>query len=226
MKKFRMPWKAAVPLAAAAVILCAGTVPSAYAYLTDIADRLDNNFTIALDSESTTVEKFPDPDPETQGNTVSYEKAVQAVNTGDIDEYVRIRLSFSEGDIEDKTQFSSDGTNWYSVDDYKNHLPSGWVYNNEDGYYYYTPILPSGNWEEFKGDLVYNAETNTWYYQDGDTVRQLDIITTPLIRYVRTTFDEPADMRSYGINVHTEDCPFYLGGNYAEAWEAYLASMD
>ena len=106
---------------------------------------MDNKFTIALDSTSKVVEKFPDPNPDLSEDSIaSYEKAVQVINTGYIDEYVRLRLDFSDSDIESKTKFSYDGQNFYSVEEYRKHLPSGWVYNAEDGYYYYTKILETG----------------------------------------------------------------------------------
>lgn len=209
--------------AAAMMLLFGGTVPKALAYMTDIADTMDNPFTIALDSTSEIVEKYPDPDPDPDGNnTVSYEKSVQVINTGYIDEYVRVRLDFTEDDIRNKTQFSWDGSNFYSVEDYKDHLPTGWVYNASDGYYYYTPIVETGDWEAVKKTLRYDEETGQYFYKDNQSLLTTSMITTPLVRYVKTVFASPQDMRSYGLNVYSESCPFYFGNDYSSAWDGYL----
>ena len=66
----------------AALAFSVGTIPAAMAYMTDIAETMDNPFTIALDSTSEIVEKYPDPDPDPDGNITSYEKSVQVINTG------------------------------------------------------------------------------------------------------------------------------------------------
>lgn len=222
MKKKRLPCRMALA-AATMSLMVAGTAPLAMAYMTDIAETMDNPFTIALDSTSEIVEKYPDPDPDPDGNNVvSYEKSVQVINTGYIDEYVRVRLDFTEDDIRNKTQFSWDGTNFYSVDEYKNHLPSGWAYNSTDGYYYYTKIVEIGDWEAVKKTLNYDEASGQYFYKNGQSIMETAMITTPLIRYVKTVFDNPQDMRSYGLNVFSESCPFYFGNDYNSAWTSYL----
>ena len=207
----------------AALAFSVGTIPAAMAYMTDIAETMDNPFTIALDSTSEIVEKYPDPDPDPDGNITSYEKSVQVINTGYIDEYVRVRLDFTEDDIRNKTAFSWDGTNFYTVEDYKNHLPEGWVYDDSDGYYYYTKIVETGDWEAVKKTLRYDEATGQYFDKNGQQIMETAMITTPLVRYVRTTFDSPQDMRSYGLNVYSESCPFYFGNDYSGAWDNYLA---
>lgn len=208
--------------AAAAALLFAGTVPSALAYMTDIADTMDNAFTIALDATCELVEKYPPYDNSGANNMVSYEKAVQVINTGFIDEYVRVRLDFTEEAIKNITALSWDGTNFYSVDDYKNHLPSGWTYNDSDGYYYYTPIVESGDWESVKNTLRYDEASGQYFYNDNQNLMSSAMITTPLIRYVKTTFPNPQEMRSYGLNAYSECVPFYFGNDYSSAWSNYL----
>lgn len=199
-------------------------VPIAMAYMTDIAEQMDNRFTIALDSTSTIVEKYPDPTPDIEaGNVASYEKAVQVINTGYIDEYVRVRLDFTESDIQAKTRFSWDGINFYSVADYASHLPAGWSYDTSDGYYYYSGIVQSGDWDKVKKTLRYDENTGQYFYKDGQAIMETAMITTPLVRYVKTVFDSPADMRSYSLNVFSESCPFYFGNDFSSAWKSYLA---
>lgn len=220
-KRFHSIWTAAFALSA--LFLLGGTVKPVMAYLTDIAEDMDNKFTIALDSTSKVVEKFPDPNPDLSEDSIaSYEKAVQVINTGYIDEYVRLRLDFSDSDIESKTKFSYDGQNFYSVEEYRKHLPSGWVYNAEDGYYYYTKILETGDWESVKKTLQYDVSSGQYFYKTGQDILTTNMITVPLIRYVKTEFDSPEDMRSYALNAFSESCPFYFGNDYKGAWDNYL----
>lgn len=207
----------------ATVCITMETVPTVLAYMTDIAERMDNKFTIALDSTSVIVEKYPDPKPGVDDNNIaSYEKSVQVANTGYIDEYVRVRLDFTDSDIESKTSFSWDGVNSFSVVDYRNHLPAGWSYNADDGYYYYSKIVQSGDWATIKKNLRYDERSGQYFYKNGQNIMEAAIITTPLIRYVKTVFENPKDMRSYSLNVYSESCPFYFGNDYSTAWQTYL----
>lgn len=201
-----------------------GVVKTAMAYQTDINEPILNPFTIALDSTSTVVEKYPDPTPKPgTDNSISYEKAAQVGNTGYIDCYVRLRLDFTEDDIKNKSQFSSDGNTWYSVADYSNHLPSGWVYNNSDGYYYYTGIVYAENWEETSKNFNYDKGLGEYFYKSANQqIVSASCMTTPLMRYVKTIFDSPADMRSYNLNVYSESVPYYFGNDYSQAWQNYL----
>ena len=209
-------------ISALSICMIGASVLPAIAYQTDMTDPIYNNFTIALDSTSTVLEKFPDPTPDITGNTASYEKTVQIANTGYIDIYVRVRLDFSDSDIESKTQFSSDGRTYYSVSDYRNHLPSGWTYNSNDGYYYYRNIVYAQDWEKYKDQLVYDETIGEYFYKNNQNPFSANCMTTPLIRYVRTNFANPADMRSYDLNVYSESVPFYFGNDYSSAWMNYL----
>jgi len=203
-------------------LLSCGYTKGIHAYLTDTAPTLENNFTIALDSTSTIVEKYPSVTPTISGNSINYEKAVQVGNTGYVDEYIRVRLDFSESDIEKKTKFSWDGKNYYSVNDYKNHLPSGWTYNTTDGYYYYTKIVKADGWSDIAKSLTYDDNLGEFFYKANQSIIEKSCITPPLIRYVKTDFANPADMRSYNLNVSGESVPFYFGGNYSDAWTNYI----
>lgn len=200
----------------AAITVCAAFPGGIYAYLTDAPPVLENNFTIALDSQTSVLEEFPDV------AGPSYEKAVQIANTGFLDAYVRVRLDFTEDDIASKTQYSSDGSNYYSVSDYNQHLPAGWTYNSQDGWYYYTPILSAEGWETQAEDLVYDEAIGEYFYKDGQALKSASCLTTPLVQHVKTNFDSPADMRSYDLIVSSESVPFYFGSNYQEAWTNYL----
>lgn len=210
-------------------VMCAFLLASgagrALAYQTDMDEPILNPFTIALDSSSTVIEKYPNPNTPIPGadNVISYEKAVQVGNTGYIDCYVRARLDFSESDIEKKSFLSWDGSSWYSIAEFPSHLPPGWVFNEKDGYYYYTPVLYADNWSEVSKDLNYDHALGEYFYKGMDSVLLTKkCITVPLIRYVRTEFDEPVDIRSYNLNVFSESVPYYFGMDYQKAWENYL----
>ena len=99
------------------------------------------------------------------GGHTSYQKEIWAKNTGEIDTYIRIGVNFSDGRAENESYFSNDGTNWYKATEYKDHLPEGWVYVDEDElggpYYYYTqkvtpnqetPTLFKKVWTDFDPD--------------------------------------------------------------------------
>lgn len=210
-------------LLSAFVFLCGRAVGSVGAYLTDTEDTLVNKYTMALDVSSKVVEKYPYDTPtiDTSHFLISFEKAVQVANDGAVDEYVRVRLDLTDEDIKSKTSFSWDGTNYYAVDDYKNHLPDGWTYNEADGFYYYTPIVYAGGWDDLKAHFTYNSATGHYEYPAAQEILSGSSITVPLIRYVKTQFADAKDMRSYGLNVYDESCPAYLGSDHASAWKAY-----
>lgn len=206
------------------------------AYFTAIAVVHENNFTIALDVSHVIVEKFPSPDdkglaqvfPSLNGNDASYEKAVQVINTGYVDEYVRVRIDFTDSTVMKKTKFSSDNKNYYSADPdgaagsrYIDHLPDGWIYNEDDGFFYYTKMLEAGDWENIEKKLVYDVDQFRYFYKGNDKIMENNMITVPLIRYVDTSFLNPKDMGSYGINIIAQSCPFYTGSDYADAWANY-----
>lgn len=216
--------QAALFSAAAAAVMTAGPADGIHAYLTDMPDILENNFTIALDSTSTLVEKFK-PDPAIEGPAAEYGKTVQVANTGYLDEYVRVRLTFTEEDIEEKTEFSADGATFYSVDEYRNHLPTGWVYDESDNFYYYTLPLETGGWEDASKKLDYRKNVGEYFYKDGQEVLKGSFVTTPLITDVKTTFSDLKDMRSYELIVDSESVPSYFGTDYKSAWKNYLEGI-
>ncbi len=201
------------------------TAPGIHAYLTAVGPTLENNFTIALDPTTTVVEKFPTDDPEIEpDNIIKFMKLVQIGNTGYIDCYIRVRFAFSDKDIRDKATFSWDGTNFYSYTDYKNHLPTGWLYNESDDCFYYTPMLYAGDWAEFSKNLMYDKALGEYFYKDEDNnILSGNIITTPILKYVKVAFDDPRDMRTFQLDVIDESVPFYLGTDYKSAWDVYDA---
>lgn len=242
--KAKSRWKRWAALFMAACSLF-GVIGGALAYQTDITAMIKNPFTIALDCTTTVVEKFPPPDPEDppdtppgqtkpptiqptpNGNILQYEKAVQIANTGYIDCYVRVRLDFSEEDVANKSSFSQDGTNWFTWAQFKQNVErNGWSYNSADGYFYYKDIVYAQNWDKVSGKLTYDKKHGEWFYPTSAKDIIADrCITKPLIRYVKTTFASPKDMRTYELNVYEESVPYYFGNSCRNAWDNYLASM-
>lgn len=218
--KMKFKKSSVVALALAAVIGFVGTgIGYATAYLTDQGPTMINPFTIALDTRTTVVEKFPEPD--ISGKVINYEKQVQIGNVGFVDGYVRVHLDFTDSDVEGWTEFSPDnGAHWYSVSDYKNHLPEGWIW--KDGFYIYTPILYAGDWDEtMHPQFIYDNLLGEYFYNDGQNIVSSPMLTTPLITRVRTTFPTEHDMRSYQLSVNEESVPFYFGTDAVSAFEAY-----
>lgn len=244
MKGHKSSGRAAAVLSAAALIIGGMiAVSGILAYLTGTGPILRNNFTIALGVSHVIVEKFPfDADLGTASSettftvnsdgsqTASYNKMVQVANTGFVDEYIRVKLECSESNITPTVRFSSDGTNYYCGDPkctthdlYIDHLPDGWVYNKTDGFYYYTKIVEAGDWDGLERKLTYDAGQFRYFYKDTNSTEVLSgpILTTPLIKHVKNRFENPQDIKSYGINVVAQSCPFYNGSNYSEAWANY-----
>lgn len=192
-------------VAMAALAGTAGTV----AYLSHKASNHVNKFTVGnvtIDIQ----EQFSPPTSMPVGTT-TYKKRVVFKNTGKVDAYARANFAFSNKDVADLSMVSSDGgATWYSLADFKTHLPSGWAYKQSgilSGYYYYTsPLAPGAS-------------------------------TTPLITNVKTTFQaKTADTnqtinktpRDYDIYVYAEGLQqMKLDGskkntNYATAWTQFL----
>ena len=175
---------------AASVLVLAAVITGVLAYLTDNEAHINK----AAESQVIVdiVEDFvpPDPDDIEPGNTIEYKKEVTAKNTGEADSYIRMGVEFSDGRAENESLLSSDGVNWYTVSDYKNHLPTGWVYLDDaalgGGYYYYKNIVKAA---------VKNGA--------GATISQAES-TPKLFSYVRTTFREDEEAYPYDIYMYAE----------------------
>jgi hypothetical protein len=158
----------------------------------------------------------PDPDAFVPGNTVTYHKEVAAKNVGKADCYVRMAIEFSDSRTKETSYLSNDGNVWWSVEEYKYHLPRGWVYVEDTtlggGYYYYKEIVHC----EVKGG-------------NGETMKEAE--TTPtLFKYVRTEFT-PDDFANYfDIHVYSEAIQTisntgerYTNGDIAlNTWRSFL----
>lgn len=119
------------------------------------------------EDEITVTEVFTQPNQEQE---YAYRKLVKIENTGSVPCYIRVRMEFSNSDVQNAASFSAanqdtdtapDDSTFKSAqiktgtDYYINGLPDGWVYvweenaNNytpavTNGYYYYTKAVPAG----------------------------------------------------------------------------------
>ena len=143
------------------------------AYFTD-AETTGNTITVGT-NEIKIVEDFTPPEIHEGENR--YKKTVQVENTGDVDCYIRVFSEFDDAEIRDISMISPDGKEFYSAEDYRNHLPEGWTYLSDDiygpYYYYKIPVKP------------------------GE-------ITPPLYQMIRTTFEDADDVKDYEIIVYAE----------------------
>ena len=96
------------------------------AYLSD-ADDAVNDFIIGGNTIEL-IETFIPPEELTPG--VSFTKDVSVYNTGESDCYVRIKAVFTDSDME----------KYCSV----NYNTNNFIYNADDGFWYYTDVLKSG----------------------------------------------------------------------------------
>lgn len=118
-------------LMSAGILFTLGTT----AYFSDFAGKVN---TAATGSVTTEIdEDFPDPTPTPVENNPSYEKKIRIGNFPgnekgfNADCYVRVMLSYSDNDI-------GKGVDILGLD------TANWIYDAEDGYYYYRNIVPEG----------------------------------------------------------------------------------
>ena len=172
-----------------------------YAYLTDNGDITNK---IAVGENSIEIEEiFNRPPLETGTNKIV--KDVKIKNNGNIPCFIRVIMEFSDNDVRNESTMSSDGVNFYPEEQFRENLPSGWVYVNSDesispGYYYYT--LPVGV---------------------GDS-------TSSLLKFINTTFSsedkvEPFDVLVYAESIQTldKDGNEFTGDSaWRNAWAEYI----
>lgn len=112
--------------------------------------------------------------------------------------------------MENISKVSADnGHTWYTLSEFKSHLPNGWVFGNGNlyGYFYYTsPIQPGGKTPTLITNVKTTfinktADTNTTINQ---TVRNYDILV-----YAETV--QQAKLNGSGLNT-----------SYSTAWQQFL----
>ena len=177
-----------------------------YAYLTDRDRPGDNKFTVG-NVDIRINEQFTPVTGMTVG-TKTYPKRVTFTNRGRNDAYVRVLMAKSNGDVDAK--ISRDGSNFYTFDDYPNHLSTNWAYKSTGvlgGYYYYKKPLKPG---ESTDVLITNVRV-TFHEKTADT--NLTVNQTP---------------RDFEIYIYAEGLQQYkLNGSgkhtsYETAWTEFL----
>lgn len=179
-KRLRYMYKSKMAALVAAVILIAG-ISGMAAYLT-AADTEENLVTLA-DNTIALVEEFTPPAELQPG--VSFTKDVSVMNTGTGKCFVRVKAVFSSSDI-----------GKYCTVDWPDESDPSWVYNEADGYWYYTKVLAQGEQTSSLFTMItLSEETPESVIQDFD-----------MIVYAE----------SYQNNNYT---------NYTDAWENYQKNL-
>ena len=181
-------------LAAASSLLIISLVGVTLAYF-GAKDDKPNMVGIGEDKIKVT-ETFTQPNQE---QVFKYRKLVKIQNTGSVPCYVRVRLEFSNSDVQNVASFSAENqeNNDSAPDDstfksaqihkgedyYINNLPEGWVYvwdeNIQDpdvthGYYYYKNAVPSGE------------------------------STNALISWIKMNYEDTGDIQAHDVYVYAE----------------------
>lgn len=204
-------WLRSVLLSLLCLTLLLGVyvTPKTMAYLTDRDRTYNNNFSVG-NVVVDIVETF-NPPAHVQVGTNSFVKKVQLKNSGTVPAYLRANLMFSNEDVMNISQVSGDGgAHWYTFNDFKSHLPSGWAWKSTgvlSGYFYYTsPVQPGGTTPA----LLTNVKV-TFQNKTADTNQTIN--RTP---------------RDFDIFVYAEGVQQYkLNGsskhtNYETAWTEFL----
>lgn len=183
------------------------SIYSTFAYLSNKTGAT-NKFTFG-NVTAEIVESFSPPARLVTGEN-SYTKKIQVQNGGTVPAYARVWLGFTDVDVENISKVSADnGHTWYTLSEFKSHLPSGWVFGSGDlhGYFYYTsPIQPGSKTPTLITNVKTTfinktADTNTTINQ---TVRNYDILV-----YAETV--QQAKLNGSGLNT-----------SYSTAWQQFL----
>ena len=209
-----MTQKKKTALAIASGTLLVLLVGTALAYFGAMDDK-PNLIRIGED-EITVTEEFSTPNQE-----APFRKLVKIENTGSVPCYIRVRMEFSNSDVQNAAFFSAVNTDsdtppgedtYHSAkigtdpDFYIHNLPTGWIYVREDdpqkpdvtsGYYYYKdPVAP------------------------GET-------TNALLSWVRMDYSDPGTMQAYDLYVYSESVQIsdpHTGTPYSgwvDAWHSF-----
>ena len=159
------------------LILISVAAPGIRAYFID-SDSVTNNI-VGGSVTTEIVEEFDPPEKLTPG--VSFTKDVKVENTGTSNCYVRIKAVFENSRMEQYCEID-----WNNTD---------WIYDSEDGYWYYTEIV-----------------------QEGQS-------TSSLFTTISIKNDAPeAKLADFNIIIYAEGVESHQGqgfASYAQAWSHY-----
>lgn len=134
-------------------LLCMGTTT---AYFSDHEETV--NILVPGHNTTEVEEVFPSPPPQNPDLNPNYEKTVWVSNAGGTNSecsvpcYTRISLSYSHSDISKALYF-------------KNLNTTDWIYNSQDGFYYYRYVLQKGEKTKplFTGFYIDSAKVEDKY---------------------------------------------------------------
>lgn len=187
MKKKK--WKNQKWLALCLAVICFGGTT---AYFTAFDNRLN---TAAVGRNTSEIEEdFPKPTPGPLENDPEYKKTVWVTNASSAEEgfnvdcYVRVALSYSDYDIGSALVL-------------KNLDTVNWIYNPEDGYYYYKNVLEEGasTTPLFTGFSIESEQADTTYLEESDT---------------------------FTIQIYEESIQAGSFADYQSAWRYYSSPLD
>lgn len=185
-----------------AIGICTFILGGTFAYFT-YWQKLSNSFTVG-ENTVTVVEDYKPPKEMEVGDNI-YKKKVSIKNTGTIPCFVRVSVEFSYSDAEKNSKITSDGVNFYHIEEYRNHLPEEWIYIDDSDellgrYYYFTEPLEAGKETPLLFDSVL-----THFETAGD------IVDYDLIIYAEST------------QVVDKDGKEFTGTDaYKNAWQEFL----
>lgn len=176
---------------AAGVLWCLGNFQT-HAFFTGY-DEKNNTITVGY-NESEIIEDFPVPSSIPVKDNPSYRKTVQISNVNRtfggaaVDCYTRVMLSYSDADIGKAVKLLGKDT-------------QNWVYNAQDGYYYYVSVLRAGERTTplFTGLQINGADVEELY---GDRI---------------------SDFR---LQIYEETVQAVNFNNYEDAWRYYLNPVN
>lgn len=194
-------------LALCLVLLLNGVlVYRTFGYLSDYDTPGSNRFTFG--NVDIRVDEVFTPVTDLSVGTKVYTKRVKFTNRGTVDSYARVLVMKSNGDVDAKIRCG--GSTFYTFEDFKNHLPSGWEYKDSGvlgGYYYYTKPLKPG---ESTTQLITDVQV-TFHSKTADT--NMTVNQTPRDFDVYVYAEGLQQQKLDGSVKHT---------SYATAWTEFL----
>ena len=172
-------------IVAALIVVLLAITALVYAYLSDQGTK-ENNFKVG--NNSVEVDEDFNPPPELEDGDNPFIKKVRAENTGNVPCYIRVFFDFSDSAVKENAEISAvdttdpDASSWYSYEEYKEHLPTGWVYISLDedpllgGYFYYTAPLAVGESTSYLFQAVNARFENEYAVTDFEIIITTDSV--------------------------------------------------
>lgn len=149
---------------AVALLLICSICATVYALMIDKTPTVENNFTpafVACEVYKGDIYTYPDGAP----SYISQHNNIRVKNTGNIDEYLRVRF------VSYWVKYNSETSSW-EVTSKPSEMPtfaveSGWIAGSNDTYYYKSPVAP--------GDLPTVVTGSIVLEKNGEYVQVLEV---------------------------------------------------